>query len=502
MKLKAKILNIATKGPYIAILNKVTAAKLNIEPLDRIKIRDGSKKELVVAVDFSYGKKEIAENEIGLFLDVSDILGIRDNELVNASIIPKPVSLEFIKKKLDGHELSKDEMDKIIKDIVNNELTEIESTYFVSGCYIHKLSLDEAAYLTEAILNNGGRLNFSGKTVVDKHCIGGIGGNRTTMVITPIIAAAGFYMPKTSTRSITSPAGTSDVMEVLAPVSHSKEKIMDIVKKTNACMVWGGTMDLASADDKLIKLERPLNLDPEGIMLASILAKKASAGASHVIIDIPVGPEAKIKEIKKAKDLAKKFIVLGRRLNMNIKVLLTDGSQPVGNGVGPALEARDVLSVLEGHGPVDLRDKSLYMASMILEMAGVPNSYNKAKNILDSGLALHKMKDIIKAQGGNPKVSSSDIKLGFYTYTFNSGRSGKVSYLSNNLVNKIAKAAGAPFDKGSGLYLHKKLNDKVSVGDPLITIYADNIKKLEYAKSFNLSKVFNFSSREKILIKN
>ena len=147
MKLKAKILNIATKGPYIAILNKVTAAKLNIEPLDRIKIRDGSKKELVVAVDFSYGKKEIAENEIGLFLDVSDILGIRDNELVNASIIPKPVSLEFIKKKLDGHELSKDEMDKIIKDIVNNELTEIESTYFVSGCYIHKLSLDEAAYL-------------------------------------------------------------------------------------------------------------------------------------------------------------------------------------------------------------------------------------------------------------------------------------------------------------------------------------------------------------------
>src|SRR3989344_4042273 len=355
MRFKVKVVNIATKGPLIAILNHEDATLLDLQALDRIKIKKGSK-EIIAAVDISYSKKDINKSEIGLFLDIIEKLNLKNKEFI----------------------------DSIIKDLVENKLTEVETTYFISACYINKMSLDESVYLTEAISKNGGKLKFDKKFVVDKHCSGGVPNNRTTPIIVPIIAAAGLTMPKTSTRSITSPAGTADCVEILAPVSHSKEEIMKIVKKTNACMVWGGTLDLASADDKLIKLERILDLDPEGILLASILAKKSAVDSSHILIDIPIGKETKIKEIKKAKDLAKKFIVLGRILNMNIKVLLTDGSQPVGNGVGPALEARDVLSVLEGHGPVDLRDKSLYMASMILEMAGVPNSFNKAKNILDS----------------------------------------------------------------------------------------------------------------------
>src|SRR3989344_1927046 len=292
MRFKVKVVNIATKGPLIAILNHEDATLLDLQALDRIKIKKGSK-EIIAAVDISYSKKDINKSEIGLFLDIIEKLNLKNKEFIDICVEPKPKSLEFIKKKLDNNPLNKEEIDSIIKDLVENKLTEVETTYFISACYINKMSLDESVYLTEAISKNGGKLKFDKKFVVDKHCSGGVPNNRTTPIIVPIIAAAGLTMPKTSTRSITSPAGTADCVEILAPVSHSKEEIMKIVKKTNACMVWGGTLDLASADDKLIKLERILDLDPEGILLASILAKKSAVDSSHILIDIPIGKETK-----------------------------------------------------------------------------------------------------------------------------------------------------------------------------------------------------------------
>ncbi len=488
MKLKVKTLQIATKGPLIAILNKKDAILLDLEPLDRIKIKKGHK-ELVVAVDVAYGKREIAPTEIGLFIDVAEELKVKNNERLEVFLEPKPQSLLYIKKKLDGFTLNKEEIYLIIKDLVENKLTEVESTYFVSACYTNKMTLDESAYLTEAIVKNGGKLKFNKKIIVDKHCIGGLSGNRTTPIIVPIVAAAGLTIPKTSTRSITSPSGTADMFEVLAPVSHSKEKIMQIVEKTNACIVWGGTLDLASADDKLIRLEKVLNLDPEGILLASILAKKSAVDSTHILIDIPIGKEAKITNFKVAKKLAKKFIKLGKKLKMKIKVIITGGSQPIGNGIGPALEARDVLLVLQNRGPLDLRNKSVCMAGMILEMAGIKNGQQKALEILESGFAYRKMKDIIKVQGGNPNIQPEDIKLGKYRYEFKSKKSGNIVYISNNSIARIAKIAGAPSDKGSGIYLNVKLNDKILENTSLFTIYAENQEKLKEALKEDLSKV-------------
>ena len=493
MKFKPKILQIATKGPLIAILNKIDVQLLNLSALDRIKIKKKEKRK-VVAIDIAYGKKEVSPGEIGLFLDVAEELNIKEDDEVEVSLESKPESLQYIKKKLDKKELSKIEIDKIIKDLLANKLTEIEATYFVAACYINKMSLDESAYLTEAIVKNSGRLKFNKKPIVDKHSIGGLAGNRTTPIIVSIVAAAGLTIPKTSTRSITSPSGTSDTMEVLAPVSHSKEKIMEIVKKTNACMVWGGTLDLASADDKLIQLEKPLSLDPEGFLLASILAKKSAVDSSHILIDIPIGREAKIESKKRAKDLAKKFITLGKKLNMKIKVIITDGSQPIGNGVGPALEAKDILLILQNrNGPEDLKKKAVYMAGLIFEMVGYKNGYKKALEILESGKAYKKMQEIIKKQGGNPNIQPENIKLGIYPYTFRSRTSGKISYISNKLITKLAKSAGAPNNKGAGVYLHKKLNTKINVNEPLFTIYAESKDKLTFALKENLNNVMKIS---------
>lgn len=481
MRLRVRVVDVLTGGPFIAILNSKDAEVLDVNALDRVRLRN--KREIVCVADVSEGKEVVKPGEVVLFLDVARELGTKKGESVDVLPKEKPRSLVLIKKKLDGGVLSEKEVNAIVKDIVENALSEVETTFFVAGCYRNGMSLDESAFLTRAIVRNGGRLTFKKRFVLDKHSIGGVSGNRTTPIVVSIVAAAGFLIPKTSTRSITSPVGTSDCVEVLAPVAHSKKQIMRIVKKTNGCMVWGGTLDFASADDKLIKIERPLSLDPEGILLASILAKKSAANSTHIVIDIPVGKEAKIRSRRQAMELARKFVSLGEKLGMKVKPVITDGSQPIGWGVGAALEARDVLEVLTGCGPEDLRKKSLFLAGTLLGMVNVRNSFGKAKEILESGAALAKMREIIAAQGGNEKVVPQDIALGKFRYEVHAKVSGVVAEISNNCVSRLAKAAGAPNDKGAGVFLHRKVGEKVKKGGVLFTVYAESQEKLKYVRS-------------------
>lgn len=494
MKFKIKEVKLSSGGPLIGILNNEDALKLDLRALDRIKVKKDSR-EQVIAIDIAKSKRNIYPGQLGLFDEVMDVLRLKDKDIVEISIEPKPLSLEFIKKKLDGFTLDKMEIDEIVKDIVENKLTEIEITYFVSACYRNGMSIYESAYLTEAIVAHGKKLNLKHYPILDKHSLGGVPGNRVTMILVPIIAAAGYIIPKTSTRSITSCSGTSDTMEVLAPVEFHVDDIKKIVKKTNAAMVWGGVLELASADDRLIKIEKVLSLDPEGILLASILAKKNAVGATHVVLDIPIGKECKLKHKKDARRLKRKFELLGKLLGINIKAVITDGSQPIGYGIGPALEARDVLYLLQNNKekmPKDLRKKSILMATALLQMVGVKNANKKVIDILDSGKAYEKMKEVIMAQGGNSKIQPEQIKIGKFKYIAKAKQEGSVKEISNKYLTKIAKAAGAPTDKGAGIYIPIKLNDKVKIGQTLFTIFAENEKKLEFAiKIYNNSKVVN-----------
>lgn len=479
-KLKTKIINIESGGILIAVLNQHDATAIGVTALERIKLTKGVK-SVVAVVDLAEKYSLIQPGEIGLFYDLAGELDILEGEEVHVELNKSPSSVLEIKKKLKNEELTEKEINSIIQDVVANRLTEIEIACFVSACYINGMTLNESANLTKAIVNNGSQIKLNHKPIVDKHCIGGVPGNRTTLIIVPILAAAGLYIPKTSTRSITSPAGTSDTMEVLAPVSLSIQQIKHIVEKTHGCMVWGGTLDLASADDKLIRIEKPLNLDPQGILLASIMAKKASVGATHVLVDIPIGPEAKIKDKSKALNLKKKFIQLSKKLKIKVNVIITDGTQPIGHGIGPALEARDVLMVLQNRGPKDLRNKSLMMAAEIMKMVGIKNAYQKAEEILTSGKAEKKMREIIKAQGGNPNIHPDEITIGPFHHEIYTKKPGTIKNISNNQISRIAKIAGAPNDKGAGIYLNVKVKDRVAKGDILFTIYSENKDKLKYA---------------------
>ena len=482
MQLKVTDIDISSGGPLIAILNIEDALKLDLHTLDRVKITSNSK-SIICSVDISETK--VKKGHIGLFKEVLSLLKVKNNSVLNIHPDQKPKSIEFIRKKLDGYKLNKNEIFEIVRDITLNRLTEPELTYFISAIYINKLSLQENIELIKAIVKNGKTLNLKGK-IYDIHSTGGIPGNKVTMIVVPIIAAAGLKIPKTSSRAITSASGTADTMEVLCKVDFTAKEIESIVKKTNGCIVWGGSQDLASADDKLIKIEHPLSLDPENILLASILSKKLSVRTNNLLLEIPYSKEIKIKTKQKALYLKKRFLQITKKLGIKTKIIIADGSQPIGNGIGPNLEARDVLDILmnKKDAPNDLRQKSLHLASLLLEMAKIKNPYETATKILNSGLAYKKFREIIKAQKGNPNIKSQNLKLGKYKLKFKAYKPGKVIDINNNLVFKICRLLGSPVHKGSGIYFYVHENDLLKKNQLIFTVYAETKEDFKDVKNF------------------
>jgi len=493
MKLKVKILPISTGNVVVAVLCEKDASRFDLQPADRVLLTHG-KKKIVATVDIAgrinhvhgkYGQHMLHCGQIGLFAEAEEILGVCTDDFVGMRNAKKPDSLSYIKQKLKGETLTPQQIHDIVQDITKGTISPVEMAYFVAGSYIHDLDMQETAALTEAMVASGKVLTFKKKPIADKHCIGGVAANRTSPLVVPILAEVGLTIPKTSSRSITSAAGTADTMEVLCPVTLSLQKMKAVVKKTNACLVWGGALSLAPADDKIIQVEHSMSLDPDGQLLASILAKKKSVSATHVLIDIPVGRGAKIAHMKEAKKLQWKFEKLGKILGIHVKGIITDGSQPIGNGIGPSLEARDILWTLKNssRGSSLLRDKSLFMAAELLELAGKArkgNGFSIAKQILDSGKAYARFLQIVKAQGGK-EINPEHIRLAKQRHTVPAFSSGVITHIDNGLFNKMARIAGAPHDQEAGVYLYHHKGAKVHKGEKLFTVYSDSRERLIYA---------------------
>jgi AMP phosphorylase len=480
MKLKVKVLEFLAGKP-IAVLNYYTATRINIHVGERVLVSKFGD-SMISIVDVS--KELVKFNEIALSQEIIEELKVGEGDEVEVSLAERPQSSLFIKKKMDGKSLNEGEIKSIISGIVTNALTEVEIAYFVSAVYKNGMNLKETEFLIQSMVSTGKRMFFGGN-VVDKHSIGGIAANRTTPIIVSICAAAGLKMPKNSSRAITSAAGTADVIESIARVEFSVEDIKRIVDKTNGCMVWGGSLGLSPADDKLIQVERILNLDPEAQLIASVLSKKIAVGSKYVLIDIPFGKSAKVDK-KKALILKNKFEKLGRIFGLKLKCVLTDGSQPIGRGIGPLLEIRDVIDILKREdGPKDLAEKSLFLAGEIFELCGKSKKgegRNLAREILKSGKAFEKFKEIIEAQGGHvPRVRDLETKFGKFSRHILADANFTIKEIHNKKINFLANIAGSPMDKGSGLYLHHHVGDMVKKGERLITIYSDSSARLDNA---------------------
>jgi len=497
MKLRAKYLGLETGGKPIVILNKEDAEDLGIRSLGRVVLEFGRHK-LTSIVDIT--NKVVSKGSIGVSDTVKDFFKFKDGEEVEVNISSSPSSLQFIINKVKGRKLSYEELLEIVKDVVQGNLSEIEIAAFVTALHLQGIDLDEAASLSKAMVDTGQTLNLSRKLIVDKHSVGGVPGDKTTILVVPIVAAAGLVIPKTSSRAITSAAGTADRAECLMPVNISIEEVKRVVDKTNGCIVWGGSFALAPADDIFIQVEYPLSIDP--LLLPSIMAKKKAVGTNFLALDIPTGRGAKIKTIGDADILAKDFIILGKKVGINVQCALTYGEQPIGHAIGSALEAKEALEVLMRlKNERDLIDKATHIAGLIFDMVGKKNGTQLALDILKSGSAEKKLREIIMMQGGDPEIKPEDIEIGSYGVDFESDRDGIVLWINNGGLVDIARAAGSPKYKGAGIILHKKLGDPVKKGEKLFTVYAENDSKLErVSKDLESSRVIGVGTRMEMLI--
>lgn len=469
----------------------VRNGNLGLHPLDRARVfgidgQTGIQREITGVLNV--GSDGLLDaDEIGLSEEAFHDLGLPDGGAVGVSFAVAPRSVDLVRAKLGGRHLKREDFDAILSDVAARRYSRVELSMFVLGCAFQKFDLPELTDYTLAMIATGEQLTFGDSIVADKHCVGGVPGNRTTMILVPILAELGLKIPKTSSRAVTSPAGTGDTMAVLADVALSPQRLYRVVEEVGGCIAWGGALELAPVDDILITVERPMEIDTEAQMVASILAKKKTAGATHVVIDIPVGSSAKVKTPELAERLSGLFMAVGERIGLRLETVTTQALGPIGYGIGPRLEALDVLSVLrcEPGAPADLREKSLMLAGRLLEMTGVEASsrgYEAARRTLDSGAALKRFDRIVDAQGRREMPPEAPWRRNFAA-----GQAGMIAQIDCWQISRVAKRAGAPSNASAGVRLYKNVGDTVMRGEPIFEIHAESDSQLQAALEYSNS---------------
>ena len=476
--LKYKHLGIYTQNENVVYMREDCHVCISegFEALTRIRIFKATSS--IVASLNVISSNILLPNEIGLSEAAAKKLNVSENETLYVSHLEPIESLSYVRAKIYNQKLDYNAFNNIITDIVEGDYSNIHLSAFITACAGDRMDINEISDLTKAMIASGKQLDWKKDIVVDKHCIGGLPGNRTTPLVVAIVAAYGLTMPKTSSRAITSPAGTADTMEVLT------NEIKAVVNKESGCFVWGGTAQLSPADDLLIKIEKALDIDSEGQLIASVLSKKAAAGSTHVVIDIPVGETAKVRSMEMAEKLKSHLENVGNAVGLNVRVVITDGTQPVGKGIGPTLEAIDVLKVLknEDDAPIDLRERALLLAGELIELSGKAEKgkgMETAKEVLTSGKAYEKFLAICKAQG-----RFTQPVLAPYKTEIKAKSSGVLKRIDNRKIAKLAKLSGAPQSKSAGIILNINLGGTIEANQVLYTMYAESEGELNYALEY------------------
>jgi len=482
--LKVLRLGIDTQKEHVAYIRADSHVIISegFEALTRVRINKG-KLSIVASLEVVHSNL-LNKGEIGLSEMACTSLKVKDGDKIGISHLQPLVSLGYIRAKIYGKRIDEKGLREIVEDVVKGNYSNVHLSSFITAFAGNNMNLDEIISLTKAMILSGDQIAWNKKVVVDKHCIGGLPGNRTTPIIVSIVSALGFTMPKTSSRAITSPAGTADTMEVMAPVNLSMKKIKYVIRKEGGCVVWGSSANLSPADDILIRIERALDIDSEGQLIASVLSKKVAAGSTHLVVDMPVGETVKLRSIEAANHLKVLMEQVGHAVGLKLKVVVTDGSQPVGVGLGPSLEAMDILAVLrnEKNAPADLRERSLLLSGELLELAGYSangKGYETASKVLLSGKAYKKFLAICKAQGG-----FTEPKFAKFQHHICSDVSGAVISIDNRRIARIAKLAGAPDHPSAGVKFYAPLGKVIKKQDILYTIFTETEGELEYALQY------------------
>ncbi|MHA2171686.1 MAG: thymidine phosphorylase [Candidatus Kariarchaeaceae archaeon] len=479
MKFKIKQHLISGVPSNYILINPITAQEHDLNP-GILLISEGKKVgfRLLTSASIPQGLAGISPTK----LDESNISEGQELELIASG---EEGVTRIIRRKMSNQMLTQTEIETFISALDSGLLTNSHIAAFGTAVEINGMRSEEVTYVAEAILNHSKRFSPKGRTIVDKHSIGGIAGNRITPLMVPIIAAAELTIPKVSTRAITSPAGTVDVLEVAMPVDLNFEEAGEVLDKTNGCMVNGNTVGLGSVADKFLASVSQVKIDPKEMMIASILAKKKAAGADFVLIDLPTGKGSKLPSREVARSLAYDFSRVGNKLGQRVECVISPGITPVGSMIGPSLEMTEGLRLLEGKsGDLSLHRKATSLAGLIFEAVqkvdrGEGQLY--AEKLLSSGKALTKFKEIVEAQGGDPSINSETIEIAPYCEVIHAEKDDIVYSIDNYNVGSMARAAGAPSDRMAGIILHVDRGDNIHAGDPIIEIRSHSEGKLTEA---------------------
>lgn len=481
--LSLKHLQINSFNENLAYINReCTAYKVDdIKTLTKVEIHGGVR-PIFAFLQVVDDPKLVKPDELALNTEAFELINLPEGANISLSISSPPASLNSIRRKIAGNILNGGEYSSIVNDIAAKRYSNMDIAAFLvsSGSF---MTAPEVLSLTEALIGEY-TLNWDNESiVVDHHCLGGVPGNKTDIIIAAIVAAYGLPMPKTASRSLTSCAGVADTFSVLANVNIDEEKFKTIIRENRGAIACYETLPIAEANKIMSSVERYIGLTQHQHLVASILAIKLAAGVTHLVLDIPVGPHSRIKSTNEAMRIRKLAEYVGDMLSLEIDAVITDGSEPIGNGIGAVLEARDVMKVLRNKddAPQDLLEKSLFLAGRILEfdpkLRG-GQGYHVAKEILASGRALEAINKIIYAQG-----KAAQPQLGHLTRDIVSNTSGIVESIDNERINKIGVLAGAAQYHGAGLDLLKKVGDRVEQGETLYRIHSVNSADFAFANS-------------------
>ena len=402
-------------------------------------------------------------------------------------------AVDVLKRKREGRELSREEIAFLVNGFTAGVIPDYQISAFLMAVCLRGMTPEETVALTETMLRSGAILDFSDVTgpKIDKHSTGGVG-DKTSLIIAPLAAAAGTIVPMISGRGLAHSGGTLDKLESIPgfDVRLDEKRFHRVVSDIGFAMV-GQTEAIAPADRKLYALrDVTATVESFPLITGSILSKKLAEGIEGLVLDVKVGSGAFMKTREDAETLARSMLSTAARLGTKAVVLLTDMSQPLGTHVGNALEVEESLAVLRGDGPLDLKRLCLRLTAHMLVLGGIASNVDdgerRAEEELRSGRGLSKFLDMVRAQGGDPRIADGGVLPRAHAQKeVSSGRDGFVAAIDTEMLGTAAMVLGAGrervddvIDPGAGLVVQKKLGDEVRTGEPLVTLHYNNDSRL------------------------
>ena len=396
---------------------------------------------------------------------------------------------DIILKKRANLPLSDKEIRFVIDGYVNGEIPDYQVSALLMTIVFNGMNARELGTLTLAMAQSGNMVDLSNidGITVDKHSTGGVG-DKTTLIIAPLVAACGGKVAKMSGRGLGHTGGTIDKMESIPnlKVSLEKDAFINQVNKIGLAVI-GQSEGLAPADKKLYALRDVTGtVDSIPLIASSVMSKKLASGAQAILLDVKVGSGAFMKNIEDARELAKAMVDIGKENGRSVKAILTDMDRPLGHAIGNALEIREVIDTLKGHGPEDLTHECIIMAAHMLVLSHIcdyETALSRVQEALDSGAALERLRMMIDAQDGDSRVIDDEslLAIGKFTYDVTAPQDGYITYMNTEQCGIASVMLGAgrtvkdgPIDYSAGIVMHKKTGDAVRMGERIATLYASD----------------------------